>query len=80
MGDPHQDRCRRAAGAEGVAECAELARAGGLASVAIGGIGASSASLLAGVPVDGLCVVSAIAAAPDPGRPPPRCCGPPARP
>lgn len=53
-------------GPEGVAECAELARAGGLASVAIGGIGASSASLLAGVPVDGLCVVSAIAAAPDP--------------
>lgn len=53
-------------GPEGVAECAEIARTGGLASVAIGGINASTAPHLAGVPVDGLCVVSAIAAALDP--------------
>ncbi|WP_129661408.1 thiamine phosphate synthase [Rothia halotolerans] len=53
-------------GPDGTAECAELARAGGLAGVAIGGINASTATQLAGVPVDGLCVVSAIAAVPDP--------------
>lgn len=57
-----------ALGPDGVSECAEIARTGGLVSVAIGGINPSTATELAGVPVDGLCVVSAIAAAQDPRK------------
>lgn len=55
-------------GPEGVAECARIARSGGLASVAIGGVHSETARFLAGVPADGLCVVSAIASAPDPRK------------
>lgn len=53
-------------GPDGVAECARIARAGGLASVVIGGVNPETARSLAGVPADGLCVVSAIASAPNP--------------
>jgi thiamine-phosphate pyrophosphorylase len=51
-------------GPDGVATLAAAARAGGLRSVAIGGIDASRAPEVTGV--DGVCVVSAICAAPDP--------------
>jgi thiamine-phosphate pyrophosphorylase len=51
-------------GPDGVAALAAAARAGGLRSVAIGGIDASRAPEVTGV--DGVCVVSAICAAPDP--------------
>jgi thiamine-phosphate pyrophosphorylase len=51
-------------GPEGVAALAERAAAGGLRSVAIGGIDAARAGLVRGV--DGICVVSAICAADDP--------------
>ncbi|MGY1741532.1 MULTISPECIES: thiamine phosphate synthase [unclassified Blastococcus] len=51
-------------GAAGVAALAARARAGGLRSVAIGGIDAGNAASVTGV--DGVCVVSAICAAPDP--------------
>ena len=51
-------------GPEGVAALAAKAAAGGLRSVAIGGIDASRASQVTGV--DGICVVSAICAAADP--------------
>ena len=51
-------------GPEGVAALAERAAAGGLRSVAIGGIDAARAGLVSGV--DGICVVSAICAADDP--------------
>lgn len=53
-------------GPDGVTACAAFARTVGLSSVAIGGINPSTATRLAGVPVDGLCVVSAIAGADDP--------------
>ncbi|MCT1367063.1 thiamine phosphate synthase [uncultured Kocuria sp.] len=55
-------------GPGGVAECARIARSGGMASVVIGGVNAHTAGSLAGVPADGLCVVSAIASADDPRR------------
>ena len=51
-------------GPEGVAALAEQARAAGLPTVAIGGIDAARAASVTGV--DGVCVVSAICAAPDP--------------
>jgi thiamine-phosphate pyrophosphorylase len=51
-------------GPEGVAALAAKAAAGGLRSVAIGGIDARHAPLVTGV--DGICVVSAVCAAPDP--------------
>lgn len=51
-------------GPDGVAALAEQARAAGLRSVAIGGISAADAAAVTGV--DGVCVVSAICAAPDP--------------
>lgn len=51
-------------GPEGVAALAAQARAAGLRSVAIGGIDAARAASVIGV--DGICVVSAICAAPDP--------------
>ncbi|WP_336032601.1 thiamine phosphate synthase [Geodermatophilus sp. FMUSA9-8] len=51
-------------GPEGVAALAAEAAAGGLRSVAIGGIDVERAPLVTGV--DGICVVSAICAAPDP--------------
>jgi thiamine-phosphate pyrophosphorylase len=47
-----------------VAALADAARAGGLPSVAIGGIDAARAPQVTGV--DGICVVSAICAAADP--------------
>lgn len=49
---------------EGVAALAAQARAAGLPTVAIGGIDATRAASVTGV--DGVCVVSAICAAPDP--------------
>jgi thiamine-phosphate pyrophosphorylase len=51
-------------GPGGVAALAAGARAGGLRSVAIGGVSAANAASVTGV--DGVCVVSAICAAPDP--------------
>jgi thiamine-phosphate pyrophosphorylase len=51
-------------GPEGVAALAAKAAAGGLRSVAIGGIDVGRAPLVTGV--DGICVVSAVCAAPDP--------------
>jgi thiamine-phosphate pyrophosphorylase len=51
-------------GPGGVAALAAKAAAGGLQSVAIGGIDVERAPLVTGV--DGICVVSAICAAPDP--------------
>ncbi|MGY1716744.1 thiamine phosphate synthase [Geodermatophilus sp. SYSU D01106] len=51
-------------GPEGVTALAAEAAAGGLRSVAIGGIDVERAPLVTGV--DGICVVSAICAAPDP--------------
>ncbi|MEX5719851.1 thiamine phosphate synthase [Geodermatophilus maliterrae] len=51
-------------GPGGVAALAAEAAAGGLRSVAIGGISAERAALVTGV--DGICVVSAVCAAPDP--------------
>jgi thiamine-phosphate pyrophosphorylase len=51
-------------GPGGVAALAAKAAAGGLRSVAIGGISVERAPLVTGV--DGICVVSAVCAAPDP--------------
>jgi thiamine-phosphate pyrophosphorylase len=51
-------------GPGGVAALAAKAAAGGLRSVAIGGIDVARAPLVTGV--DGICVVSAVCAAPDP--------------
>ena len=53
-----------ALGPEGVAALAGKAAAGGLRSVAIGGITLDRAAAVTGV--DGICVVSAVCAAPDP--------------
>jgi thiamine-phosphate pyrophosphorylase len=53
-------------GIAGAAELAAVARAGGLISVAIGGIGVDRAAAVAATGVDGICVVSAICAAADP--------------
>ncbi len=58
----------QAVGVEGVAAMAEVARAHGIASVAIGGVGLHNAADLARAGVDGLCVVSAIMAAPSPAE------------
>jgi thiamine-phosphate pyrophosphorylase len=48
-------------------ELAAAARSAGLVAVAIGGIDASRAAEVAATGVDGICVVSAVCAAPDPG-------------
>ncbi|SDY22515.1 thiamine-phosphate pyrophosphorylase [Modestobacter sp. DSM 44400] len=53
-------------GLDGVRELAAVAHAGGLVSVAIGGIHAGNAAAVAATGVDGVCVVSDICAAPDP--------------
>ncbi len=53
-------------GVSGVAAIAARAGELGIASVAIGGVDPSNAALLAATPVNGLCVVSAIMAAPSP--------------
>jgi len=55
-----------ALGLAGTRELAARARAGGLRSVAIGGISAATASAVAATGVDGICVVSDICAAADP--------------
>jgi thiamine-phosphate pyrophosphorylase len=55
-----------ALGPAGVRELAAGARAGGLVSVAIGGIHANNAAAVAATGVDGICVVSDICAAADP--------------
>lgn len=54
-------------GLEGVRELAARARAGGLRTVAIGGIDSTRAAAVAATGVDGICVVSEICAAADPG-------------
>lgn len=53
-------------GLDGVRSLAAGARAGGLVSVAIGGVQAANAASVAATGVDGICVVSDICAAPDP--------------
>ena len=53
-------------GPAGVRELATAARSGGLSAVAIGGISAANAAEVAATGVDGVCVVSAVCAAPDP--------------
>ncbi|BAC18401.1 phosphomethylpyrimidine kinase [Corynebacterium efficiens YS-314] len=58
----------QAVGVDGVAAMAKVARAHGIASVAIGGVGLANAADLARTGVDGLCVVSAIMAAPSPAE------------
>jgi thiamine-phosphate pyrophosphorylase len=55
-----------ALGVEGVRKLADAARAGGLPSVAIGGIDAARAAAAAAAGVEGVCVVSDICAAADP--------------
>lgn len=55
-----------ALGLDGARELAARARAGGLTSVAIGGISADTAAAVAGTGVDGICVVSDICTAADP--------------
>lgn len=58
----------QAVGVEGVAGMATVARAHGIASVAIGGVSRANAADLARTGVDGVCVVSAIMAAPSPAE------------
>lgn len=53
-------------GITGVAAIAERARREGMAAVAIGGVGLVDVAQLADTPVAGICVVSAVMAAPDP--------------
>ncbi|RZU33757.1 thiamine phosphate synthase [Blastococcus saxobsidens] len=53
-------------GLEAVRELARVAHAGGLLTVAIGGIDAARAADVAATGVDGICVVSAVCADPDP--------------
>ncbi|MBB3677393.1 thiamine phosphate synthase [Modestobacter versicolor] len=55
-----------ALGLEGTRALAARARAGGLTSVAIGGIHADTAAAVAATGVDGICVVSDVCAAADP--------------
>jgi thiamine-phosphate pyrophosphorylase len=55
-----------ALGLDGARELAGRAHAGGLLSVAIGGVSADTAAAVIGTGVDGICVVSAVCAAPDP--------------
>jgi len=57
-----------ALGPAGVATLAARARAGGLTSVAIGGISAGTAAEVAATGVDGICVVSDICTAADPAE------------
>ncbi|MGY1886335.1 MULTISPECIES: thiamine phosphate synthase [unclassified Blastococcus] len=53
-------------GLDAVRELTGAAHAGGLPAVAIGGIDAARAAAVAATGVDGVCVVSAVCAAPDP--------------
>ena len=55
-----------ALGPDGVRALAEAARAAGFSTVAIGGVDVDRAPEVASTGVDGVCVVSAICAAPDP--------------
>lgn len=57
-----------ALGPEGVRALAAEARVAGFTTVAIGGIDASRAGEVAATGVDGICVVSALCAAPDPAE------------
>ncbi len=61
---PTKPEAAAALGPDGVAALAGKAAAGGLRSVAIGGISPDRAARVTGV--DGICVVSAVCAAPDP--------------
>lgn len=55
-------------GLDAVRDMARAAQAGGLLAVAIGGIDADRVADVAATGVDGVCVVSAVCAAPDPCR------------
>ncbi|QGU07352.1 Hydroxymethylpyrimidine/phosphomethylpyrimidine kinase [Corynebacterium occultum] len=63
---PTKPNAPAAVGVEGVAELAPIAAAQGMASVAIGGVGAHNAIELAATATDGLCVVSAVMAVENP--------------
>jgi thiamine-phosphate pyrophosphorylase len=65
-GTPTKPDAGRPLGVDGVRALAAAARAAGLRTVAIGGIDAPTAADVAATGVDGVCVVSAICAAPDP--------------
>jgi thiamine-phosphate pyrophosphorylase len=65
-GTPTKPDAGRPLGPDGVRELAAAARAAGLTTVAIGGIDAANAAEVAATGVDGVCVVSAVCAAPDP--------------
>jgi thiamine-phosphate pyrophosphorylase len=65
-GTPTKPDAGRPLGCDGVRELAVAARAAGLTTVAIGGIDAANAAEVAAAGVDGVCVVSAVCAAPDP--------------
>ena len=63
---PTKPDAGEALGLDGTRELAARARAGGLVSVAIGGVHAGNAAAVAATGVDGVCVVSDVCAAPDP--------------
>ena len=63
---PTKPEAGRGLGLDTVRELSAAARAGGLRSVAIGGIDAMRAAAVAGTGVDGICVVSDICTAVDP--------------
>jgi thiamine-phosphate pyrophosphorylase len=65
-GTPTKPDAGRPLGLDGVRGLAAAARAAGLTAVAIGGIDAANAAEVAATGVDGVCVVSAVCAAPDP--------------
>jgi thiamine-phosphate pyrophosphorylase len=65
-GTPTKPDAGPALGLEGVRRLAERARAGGIRSVAIGGIHAENVAAVVEAGVDGVCVVSDICAAADP--------------
>jgi thiamine-phosphate pyrophosphorylase len=66
-GTPTKPDAGPALGPTGVRELAAAARAGALAAVAIGGISTERAAEVAATGVDGICVVSAVCTAADPG-------------
>jgi thiamine-phosphate pyrophosphorylase len=66
-GTPTKPDAGPAMGVAGIRHLASAARAGGLTAVAIGGISADRAAEVAATGVDGICVVSAVCAAADPG-------------
>jgi thiamine-phosphate pyrophosphorylase len=65
-GTPTKPDAAPALGLAGIRELASASRAAGLAAVAIGGISVDRAAEVAATGVQGICVVSAVCAAPDP--------------